>query len=129
MNRMPSSLLVLCLLLPAPASSASQGVIVERSPEYWYSYAAKLPIGSEVTVRTVDGKRLTAVLAVVDLDGVTLEPKTRIPQPARRVRYQEMDQLTLKKNGGNVARAVAIGAGVGAGTFLGLMAIIFANWD
>ena len=128
MNRIASSLLMLCLL-PSSALSAGQGVVVERSPEYWYSYAGKLPIGSEVTVRTVDGKRLTAVLTIVDPEGVTLEPKTRIPEPARRVRYQEMEQLALKKNGGNVARAVAIGAGVGAGTFLGLLAIIFANWD
>ncbi len=129
MKRSVSSLLALCLLLPTPVLFASQAVVVERSPEYWYWYAAKLPIGSTVNVRTADGKRQTAVLAIVDQDGVTLEPRTRIPEPARRIRYQDIEQLTLKKNGGSVAKAVAIGAGIGAGTFMGLLAILAANWD
>lgn len=129
MNWIVSSVLVLATLIPAPVLSASQAVFIERSPEYWYSYAAKLPIGSTVDVRTADGKRQTAVLAIVDQEGVTLEPRTRVPEPARRIRYQDIEQLTLKKNGGNVAKAVAIGAGVGAGTFLGLLAILFSNWD
>ena len=129
MNRIASSFLVLCLLMPAPVWCASQAVVVERSPEYWYSYAVKLPIGSTVDVRTADGKRQTAVLAIVDQEGVTLEPRTRIPEPARRIRYQDITQLTLKKNGGSVAKAVAIGAGIGAGTFMGLLAILAANWD
>ena len=129
MNRSVSPLLALCLLLHTPVLFANQAVVVERSPEYWYSYAAKLPIGSTVNVRTADGKRQTAVLAIVDQEGVTLEPRTRIPEPARRIRYQDIEQLTLNKNGGSVAKAVAIGAGIGAGTFMGLLAILAANWD
>ena len=129
MNRVVSSLLALCMLMPTPVLCASQAVVVERSPEYWYAYAAKLPIGSTVDVRTVDGKRQTAVLAIVDQEGVTLEPRTRIPEPAIRIRYQDLEQLTLKKNGASTARAVAIGAGVGAGVFMGLLAILAANWD
>ena len=129
MNRIVPSLLVLCMLTSAPALSQAQGVVVDRSPEYWYSYAAKLPIGSTVEVRTADGRRQTAVLAIVDRDGVTLERRTRIPEPARHIRYQDILQLTVKKNGGSAAKAVAVGAAVGAGAFLGLLAILAANWD
>ena len=129
MNRIVSSFLVLCILMPTPVLFAGQAVAVDRSPEYWYSYAAKLPIGSTVNVRTADGTRQTAVLTIVDQEGVTLEPRTRIPEPPRRIRYQDIEQLTLKKNGGSVAKAVAIGAGIGAGTFMGLLAILAANWD
>ena len=129
MKRSASSLLALCLLLPTPVLFANQAVVVERTPEHWYSYAVKLPIGSTVNVRTADGKRQTAVLAIVDQEGVTLESRTRIPEPARRIRCQDIEQLTLKNNGGGVAKAVAIGAGIGAGTFMGLLAILAANWD
>src|SRR5919106_1671346 len=116
------TLAALMVGLPTLAS-AGQSEPVDRSPEYWYAYAAKLPIGATVDVRTADSKRRSAILAIVDPEGITLESKTRIPEPPRRLRYEDIDQLALKKNGGSVAKAVAIGAGVGAGTFLGLLAI------
>lgn len=121
-------IVVLLIGLPAPAS-AGQGQAVDRSHEYWYSYAAKLPIGATVEVRTTDGKRQTAILAIVDADGVTLESRTRVPEPPRRIPYDAIEQLALKKNGGSVAKAIAIGAGIGAGTFVGLLMVLAANWD
>ena len=123
------SWLLVAVLVGLPTVAAGQGQPVDRSPEYWYAYAAKLPIGATVEVRTADGKRRSAILAIVDPEGITLESKTRIPEPPRRIRYQDLTQLALKKNGGSVAKAVAIGAGVGAGTFLGLLAILASNWD
>jgi hypothetical protein len=128
MKRFLSSMLVIVLLAPGVAL-AEQGTIVERTPEYWYSYAEKLPIGATVRVRTTDGKRHTAVLALVDRDGITVEPKSRIPEPARRFPYDQIQQLELKTNGSSMAKAVAIGAGIGAGTFIGLLALLAASWD
>ena len=128
MKRFISSIVLTCMLAPGVAF-AEQGVVVERSPAYWYSYAEKLPIGATVRVRTADGKRHTAVLAVVDRDGITVEPKSRVPEPARRFPYEQIQQLELKANGSNVAKAVAIGAAIGAGTFMGLLALLAASWD
>ena len=108
---------------------AEQGIVVERSPGYWYSYAEKLPIGATVRVRTADGKRHTAVLAVVDRDGIVLEWKSRVPEPARRFPYEQIQQLELKTNGSSMAKAAAVGAAIGAGTFIGLLALLAANWD
>ena len=130
MKRFISSLLVMCLIVPNLALSAEQGTPIDRTPEYWYAYASKLPIGSTVRVRTMDGKRQTAVLALVDANGIALELKTRIPEPARRIPYNELSQLELaKKNGSSLARAVAVGAGVGGGVFFVLLAIFFSSWD
>src|SRR5918999_3458729 len=116
MTRMVSFLVVMCLVLPASAF-AEQGIVVDRSPAYWYSYAEELPIGAMVRIRTRDGKRHTAVLAVVDRDGITVESKSRIPEPARRFSYDQIQQLQLKSNGASMAKAAAVGAAIGAGTF------------
>ena len=86
MKRLASVVVLMGLLAPSVAL-AGQGMVVERSPAYWYSYAEKLPIGSTVRLRTTDGKRHTAVLALVDRDGITVELKSRIPEPARRIPY------------------------------------------
>ena len=129
MNRFISTIVLLCLLAPNLAWGAGQGTTVERSPEYWYAYASKLPIGAEVRVRTSDGKRHTAVLALVDHDGIVLEAKTRVPEPARRLTYDQLQQLELKKNGSSLGKAAAIGAGIGAGFFLTLLGILAASWD
>jgi hypothetical protein len=120
------ALVAVMVALPASASADQP---IDRSPEYWYAYASKLPIGATVQVRTTDGKRQTAILAIVDTEGITLESKTRIPEPPRRIRYDDVEQLALKKNGGSVAKAVAVGAGIGAGTFVGLLMLLAANWD
>jgi hypothetical protein len=128
MKKCISSIVLMCMLAPG-AALAGQGVVVDRSPTYWYSYAEKLPIGATVRLRTADGKRQTGVLAVVDRDGITLELKSRIPEPARRFSYNQIQQLELKTNGSNMAKAAAVGAAIGAGTFVGLLALVFAGWD
>lgn len=122
------SLTVLCLIAPGIAF-AEQGIPVERSPGYWYSYAEKLPIGATVRVRTTDGKRHTGVLALVDRDGITMELKSRIPEPARWMSYDQIQQLELKTNGSSIAKAAAIGAAIGAGTFVGLLVMLASSWD
>ena len=59
------ALLVGLTTLSTNVAFASQGTEpVVRSPEYWFAYASKLQIGSPVRVRTTDGQRETAVLAV-----------------------------------------------------------------
>jgi hypothetical protein len=129
MTRLISSFMVICLVAPALVF-AEQGTVVERTPGYWYSYAEKLPIGATVRLRTTDGRRHTAILTVVDRDGITVESRSRIPEPARRVTYDQIRQLELKTaNGASMAKAAAVGAAIGAGTFFGLLALVFSNWD
>lgn len=129
MKRMVSIVVLMGLLVPGVAL-AEQETVVERTPGYWYSYAEKLPIGSTVRLRTTDGKRHTVVLTLVDRDGITVESKSRIPEPARRIPYDQVQQLELRTgNGASMAKAAAVGAAIGAGTFVGLLALLAANWD
>lgn len=128
MTRMIASVVLTCMLAPC-AAFAGQGTIVERSEDYWYSYADKLPIGSSIRLRTSDGRRHTVVLTHVDRDGITVERRSRITEPARRVPFDQIQQLELKTKGSNAAKAAAIGSAIGAGTFLGLLALLASSWD
>ena len=128
MTRMIASLVLMSMLAPC-AAAAGQGTIVERSGDYWYSYANKLPIGATIRLRTTDGRRHTVVLTHVNSDGITIERKSRIPEPARHVPFTQVQQLELKTKGSNGAKAAAIGSAIGAGTFLGLLALVAASWD
>ena len=65
----------------------------------------------------------------VDDAGITVKPKTRIPEPARQVPFDRLAQLELARDGSNIAKAAAIGGAVGAGVFLGLLMLLFANVD
>ena len=128
MTHLMSIALVIMLLASNIPVGAAQSDAVSRSPEYWFSYAEKLPIGSLVRVRTADGERYTAVLAVVDREGITLEMKTRVPEPPRRVPFNRLVQLELKQNGSSVAKAAAIGVAAGAATFFGILLIFAAAY-
>ena len=56
-----------------------------QDPEIWRQYATRLPIGAGKNPD--DGSRaLDRGLLTVDDAGVTVKPKTRIPEPAHRLR-------------------------------------------
>ena len=130
MKRTISSFIVFVLLVSAATASA-QGTpaTFARSADYWMKYAGKLPVGSTVRVRTSDGKRMTAVLAIVDETGITLEPKTRVPEPPRHISYEQLDQVELKQGGTSLGKAVGIGVAVGVGSFFGILAILATAWS
>jgi hypothetical protein len=104
---------------------ASAVVTDAQTRDYWIQYASKLPIGSTVRVRTTDGKRTTAVLALVDDTGITIAPKTRVPEHPRHIGFDQLAQLEIRQNGIGAAKAAAIGVATGAGVFLAIMAILF----
>jgi hypothetical protein len=129
MKRLISAVAIVALFTSGAVHAQSPAAGFTRSNDYWLTYAEKLPIGATVVVRTADGRRMTAILAIVDDTGITLERKTRIPEPPARVPFSELRQLELKQNGSNIGRAVAIGVGVGASTFFGIMLIMLAAYS
>ena len=120
MTRFIALLVVFTGLSPNVAFASQGGQPIFRSQEYWYAYASKLPIGSTVRVRMAGGHRETAVLAIVDRDGITLERRTRNPEAPLRVAYADLQQLEPQKHGPGVGKAIAIGAAVGAAAFFGI---------
>jgi hypothetical protein len=113
--------------VPVNAQALSSGG--DRSEDYWMKYTERLPIGSTLKIRTTDGKRMTAVLAIVDNAGITVEPKTRVPESPQVIPFNQLAQVELKDHGSSVAKAIAIGAGIGGATFLGLLLWALSAWD
>jgi hypothetical protein len=92
----------------------------------WRAYAAKLPIGSTLRIRS-ERDRFVASLLAVDDSGILVKPKTRVPEPARHLSFDALDELALYADGATADRAGAIVAGVGSGAgafFLLLLALI-----
>lgn len=129
MTRIVTVALIAALVASASAAHAqSTGAGSTRTDDYWFKYAGKLPIGSTIRVRTTDGKRSTAVLAIVDDTGITIEPKTRRPEQPRRIPFNQLAQLELKdRNGMGAGKAAAIGVATGAGTFFAIMLLVLAT--
>ncbi|HKY22597.1 MAG TPA: hypothetical protein VJM31_15395 [Vicinamibacterales bacterium] len=121
MRRFIVALVTVAIVSSSVALGAQLREPMQRSDEFWFAYASKVPIGSTIRVKTIDGRRETAVLTVVDAEGITLEPKARVPTPPYRVRFEHLEQLELKQNGSSVWKAIAVGAGIGATAFLGLL--------
>ncbi len=114
---------------PSEGLTGNQAATPGQDADIWRRYAVRLPIGSTVKIRTTGGERSTAVLLTVDDTGITVKPRTRIPEPVQQVPFDRLAQLELAHADSNIAKAAAIGGAVGAGVFLGLLMLLFANVD
>ena len=123
MRAVLASALIVALTLTATVNARPQ-----VSPDVWRSVAEKVPIGSVVKVRLVSRERLTGILFLVDDRGLTVKPRTRIPEPARRITYDQIDDLRRDTSQSRFGKAAAIGAGIGAACF-GAILLLFSNID
>ena len=118
---------LLVLLLVVPPRLHGQAV---TGPELWRTFAARLEPGKTLKVRLADGQRFKATLLQVSDEGMTVQPKTRAAVPPQFVRFADVRSLEVDSGkGASMARAVAVGAAVAAGTFFTLMLWAFAVWD
>ena len=96
----------------------------QQLPSPWRSYEERIPIGSTVKLTTTVGDRMTALLMLVDDTGITVKPKTRVPEPARRIRFDQIDELQQQepeRSNLTLGHAAGTGATVGGiilGSFL-----------
>ena len=98
----------------APSAFAKPAGPRSAEADVWRSYADRIPIGSTVTIRTSAGERITAVLYVVDDTGITFKPKTRLPEPARRLTFDQIAAVSPRSDRVNIGKYIAIGAAIGA---------------
>jgi hypothetical protein len=107
-------------------AAAHPAQTVERDPDDWRRYITNLPIGTTLTIDLVDGTRVTGVILGVEQDVVIVQPRTRLPSPARRVRFDTIAALAPRSTGLDAGKAIAIGAVSGAASFLALFLIVWA---
>jgi hypothetical protein len=122
-----SVLLVTTMVLTNTLAAAAAPRPGRRDAQVWRSYANHLPIGSTLAIRTTSGERLTAVLFVVDDTAVTVKPKTRVPEAARRIAFDDIDDMSVRRERVNIAKYVGIGAAVGAGVFLWFLSVALGD--
>ena len=115
---------------PRPNSTASRVSTVQRDTEDWRRYITNLPIGTKLTFDLADGVRLTGNILSVDQDAVIVQPRTRLPSPAKRVPFDVIVSLAPESSGGmNTGSAIAIGAVAGAAAFVAIFLILWGLGD
>src|SRR5262245_60781918 len=90
----------------------------------WRRVAEAIPLGNKVKIQTIEGRRVSGTLMRVDTTSVMVKKNTRVPEPAVVVPFDVI--ANLEKDTGssvNVAKAILIGVGVGAGVILSMFAI------
>ena len=116
--------LIALLMLPRPAHAQAVA-----NADIWRAFAEKLDAGKTLKIRLVSGKRFRATLLQVSAEGITVQPRTRVPVPPQVVTFTDVASLEVDTGkGASMAKAVAVGAAVAAGTFFALMALVFAVW-
>ncbi len=114
----------LIVLLAAPPA---HGQAVAPGPDIWRTFASTVAPGKTLRVRLTSGQRFKATLLHVSDEGITVQPKTRTPVSPQVVRFADVASLDIDTGkGANIGKSIAIGAGVAAGAFFGLMALAFA---
>jgi hypothetical protein len=100
--------------ISGPAAPAAIGAFVRH-----------LPLGTAVKLTLDTGRKLRGTLIGVEDDAVTVKVRTRIPEPPQRVMLAHIADADVERDG-SMGKAVAIGAGVGAGSALGVLMMIMA---
>ena len=116
---------LLAAALAFPRVSLAQG-----SGDAWRTFAQKLEVGTELSVRLQNGQRFTATLLEARSDALVLQPRTRRPVPVQPVSYDAIQSLQRNsRHGMSSAKAAGIGVAAGVGSFLAILAIFAASVD
>jgi hypothetical protein len=107
----------------AQAAAIRQSV-ESRDADDWRKYIEQLPSGTAIRIGLADGTRLKAILVGIEQGTVIVQPETRLPEPRRRIPLQAIVSLSIESGGINVGKAIAIGVGTGAASFVALFLIV-----
>ena len=103
---------------------AAHSAIAQTPSEIWRSFAEKVEVGTELTVRMNDGRRFRATFVGTQDTAMLVQPRTRIPVPIQAVQYDEVTRIERTRPGVTAGKAVAIGVATGVGAFFGILALM-----
>jgi hypothetical protein len=114
-----------------PALAAAQGPLTaDAETAAFRQLAGGIPLGTRISVRTKEGRRLSATLMAVEADRIVVKRDSRVPEPAIVVAFAELAQLERASKGGfSMAKALGIGLAAGVGAILTLFGIAVALDD
>ena len=131
--RLASAVLLSCTLLLSGCATA-QGGRVDPSATPAGGHAAivefvqKLPLGTQVQVDRVQGRTVRGTLLKTSPEAVTVQPRTRLPEPPVDIRMADIVRVQPEAtgNGRSLGKAIGIGAAAGGGAALGVFLILIA---
>lgn len=123
--------LVIILAVAASGCATTRGQVqtapYRADPSLMSAYVRQLPVGSRVRVSLADGRVLRGTLIRADTDPIVVQRRTRIPEPPMPIALADLHAVEIERNGsGSTARSIAVGAAVGAGAALGVLALLAA---
>jgi hypothetical protein len=92
--------------------------------------AAAIPLGSRVKAQTTAGKGVSGTLMSVTAEALIIKKRTRLPEAAVTVRFEDLARLELQTGEGmSPGKVIGIGLAAGAGAILTLFAFFAALGD
>jgi hypothetical protein len=98
-----------------------------QEAQTWRKVADAIPLGTRVSVQTLDGRKVKGTLMRVDETSMHVKKNTRIPEVPVVVTFEQIGNIERDNGGGGMGWGKAIGFGIGAGAaaILTIMAIAF----
>lgn len=115
---------VLVSLLWAPHVAAGQAA---DEAGQWHAVVERMEPAALVSVRLKDGTRFKGTVLSAQAETFTVKLRTRIPVPAREVRYDAIASLERTTVGMSPGKKVLIGVATGAGAMVVIAAIAIAS--
>lgn len=124
-------LIVVAAIVLRPSLAAAQvELTAEAQGAAFRQLAEGIPAGTRITVRTRDGRRLSATLMAVEPARIIVQRNGRVPEPALGIAFADLTKLERAPSGGfSTARALTIGLAAGVGAMLTLFGIAVAIGD
>ena len=133
--------IALCVTVAAPGCASARwsntGVPAASAPRTKQAidpatlmdYLKTLPPGSTIRVDRIDGQSVRGTMLKVTDRSVTIQEKTRLPEPAFEIPFNQIIRVTPSgSNGNGVAKAIGIGAAAAAGAVLTIYLILLAAY-
>ena len=129
--RFLTGLVVIAVLVVHPPLAAAQSVLQPAAEAAAFKQMAEgIPPGTRVSVRTKEGRHLSATLMAVDADGIVVKRDARVPEPALSIPFADLARLERTSKGGfSMGKAIGIGLAAGVGAILTLFGIAVALDD
>ena len=102
------------------------GSTYAQEAQTWRNVASAIPLGSKVSVQTLDGRKVKGTLMRVDDTSMLVKKSTRIPEAPVVVTFEQIANVERDHGGGmGWGKAIGFGIGAGAAAILTIMAIAF----
>ena len=100
--------------------------VYAQEAQTWRRVADAIPLGSKVSVQTLDGRKVKGTLMRVDETSMLVKKNTRIPEAPVAVTFEQIGNIERDHGGGmGWGKAIGFGIGAGAAAILTIMAIAF----